>query len=652
MPEVLPKGALGTQAIHVVIGTAGHIDHGKSLLTKALTGTDPDRLKEEKERGMTTDLGFAFYNENVTIIDVPGHEKFVRHMLAGASTIDLVLLVIAADDGIMPQTLEHFEITKMLGIKKGIIVITKKDLVDNEWLELIKADIKKMVEGSFLANAPMVSVSSITGEGIPELRKLIDDMIKNIEPKPDRGIFRMPIDRCFTIKGFGTVVAGTILSGRIKLGDRVELLPQNKIARLRGIQIHNQSVDHATIGTRAALNLIGVEKEEIIRGNVLATVGYYHPTAFINASLYLLRDTPEPLKNMTRIRLHIGTTEIMSRILLLNKKELLPGEEGLVQLRLETPTVSDWNDHYVIRSYTPPRTIGGGIVLESNPAKARRFDIELNERLNAIRQGDPENIIEQHLLKSGFIAKPIDVLAKETTLSLADAQAIVAKLIPSGKVKPFIQDGKNLLVHSNFHQRIKETILNELTEFHHSNPLRLDLRKAELLSKLDPSLSQPGGTALFNYQLAQLIQDGTIVSKDDKIRLATHTIQFSAPDQAIIDKIEKIYLDGKFNTPKLNELKDLVAAEPTKIEKLTKALLDMGKLIDVGEGIILHQTSLKAAEDKLIQYFKQKSELTASEFRQMLETSRKYVIPLLGYFDTKGITQRRGEVRVLKKIVN
>ena len=402
--------------MHVVIGTAGHIDHGKSLLTKVLTGTDPDRLKEEKERGMTTDLGFAFFGDNVTIIDVPGHEKFVRHMLAGASTIDLVLLVIAADDGIMPQTIEHFEITKLLGIKKGIIVITKKDLVDNEWLKLIEVDIKKMIQGSFLEKAPMISVSSITGEGIPELKKLINELIKNIEPKPDRGIFRMPIDRCFTMKGFGTVVAGTILSGSVKLGERIELLPQNKIARLRGIQIHNQSVNSATIGTRAALNLIGVEKEEIIRGNVLATVGYYHPTSLINASLYRLKDTPEPLKNMTRIRLHLGTAEIMSRILLLDKKELLTGEAGLVQLRLETPTVCDWNDHYVVRSYTPPRTIGGGIVLEAHPTKARRFDVELNERLTAIRQGDPENIIEQHLLKSGFLAKTIEVLAKETTL--------------------------------------------------------------------------------------------------------------------------------------------------------------------------------------------------------------------------------------------
>jgi selenocysteine-specific elongation factor len=635
--------------MHIVIGTAGHIDHGKSLLTKALTGTDPDRLKEEKERGMTTDLGFAFLGDNATIIDVPGHEKFVRHMLAGASTIDLVILVIAADDGIMPQTLEHFEITKLLGIKKGIIVITKKDLVDNEWLELVKVDIEKMVKGSFLENAPIISVSAVTGEGIPELKVILKAQINNVEPKPDRGIFRMPVDRCFTIKGFGTVVAGTILSGSIKLGDRVELLPQNKTARIRGIQIHNQPVNTATLGSRTALNLIGIEKEEIIRGNVLATVGYYHPTLFINASLYLLKDTPEPLKNMTRIRLHLGTAEIMARLVLLNEKELLPSHESLIQLRLESPTVCDWNDRFVIRSYTPSRTIGGGVILESNPNKARRFDNDLIERLKTIRLGDPENIMEQHLLKSGYIAKTVDNLARETTLALADAQKIIERLIQNDRVKLFNYEGKTFFVHNKFWQQIKQVIIEELKEAHQSNPLRLDLRKAELLSKLDPSLSRPGGIALFNDRINQLIQEGTIISKDDKIRLATHTVKFSEPDQAIVNKIEKLFLESKFSTPKLNELRDLIAEQPNKLEKLTKALLNLGKLVDVGEGIIFHHLSLKEAEDKLSQHFKQKSELTASEFRQMLDTSRKYIIPLLGYFDTKGITQRRGEVRILKK---
>lgn len=618
-------------------------------MTKALTGTDPDRLKEEKERGMTTDLGFAFFSENVTIIDVPGHEKFVRHMLAGASTIDLVLLVIAADDGIMPQTLEHFEITKLLGIKKGIIVITKKDLVDNEWLELVKTDIKKMVQGSYLTNASMIAVSALTGEGIPELKILINEMIANIEPKPDRGIFRMPIDRCFTIKGFGIVVAGTILSGGVKLGDRIELLPQNKTARIRGIQIHNKNVDSATLGTRAALNLIGIEKEEIVRGNVLATIGYYHPTTFINATFYFLKDNTEPLKNMTRIRLHLGTAEIMARILLLDKKEILPGEEGLIQLRLETPTVCDWNDRYVIRSYTPPRTIGGGIILEANPIKARRFDDQLNQRLAAIRQGDPVNIIEQHLLKSGFIAKTIEVLAKETTLALSDAQKIVDKLIQNNRIKTFNFEAKTFLVHNNFYERMQNTIIEELAEFHKANPLRLDFRKAELLSKLDPSISHPGGLALFNNRLNYLVQTGVIISKEDKVRLTTHTVTFSESDQPIVNQIENIYLAGKFTTPKLDELKNLVKAEPEKIERLVKALLDMRKLIEVGEGIIFHQTQLQAAQDKLLKFFTQKSELTASEFRQLLDTSRKYVIPLLGYFDTKGITQRRGEVRILKK---
>ncbi|MEO0115696.1 MAG: selenocysteine-specific translation elongation factor [candidate division WOR-3 bacterium] len=632
--------------MHIVIGTAGHIDHGKSLLTKALTGTDPDRLKEEKERGMTTDLGFAFFGDNATIIDVPGHEKFVRHMLAGASTIDLVLLVIAADDGIMPQTIEHFEITKLLGIKKGIIVITKKDLVDEEWLELIKLDIKKLVKGSFLQDAPILAVSALTGEGIPELKNLLQESIKNLESKPDRGVFRMPIDRCFTIKGFGTIVAGTILSGSVKLGDEVCLLPQNKVARVRGIQIHNQSVNVATIGARAGINLIGIEKEEIMRGNVLAAVGYYKPTLFINASLYLLPSAGESLKNMTRVRLHLGTAEIMARVSLLDKKELAPQEEGLVQLRLETPTVCDWNDRFVIRRYSPARTIGGGVVLEANPDKARRFDNALLERLSIIRSGDQINMMEQYLLKANFVAKPIETIAKETALTAEEAQAILKKLIDTGKVKSFNYEGKKLFVHNSYYVRIGDMIMEKLKEFHSNNPLRLDLRKAELLAKLDPVPAQPGGTALFNERLAELISSGQIVSKDDKLRLATHTIKFSASDQPIVDKIERIYLESKFTTPTIDELKKRLEIESTRVERLTKALLDIGKLVEVGEGIILHHSNIEQAQEKLNQFFSTKSELTVSEFRQMLGTSRKYAVPLLNYFDRKGVTQRRGEIRL------
>ncbi len=323
--------------MHVVVGTAGHIDHGKSALVKALTGTDPDRLKEEKERGMTTDLGFAFLGSDITIIDVPGHERFVRHMLAGASTIDFVVLVVAADDGVMPQTREHFEICRLMGIRKGMVAINKADLVDSEWLEMIKLDVAEMVKGSFLEGAPMAAVSALTEQGVPELRQMIVELARKVEAKQDRGVFRMPVDRNFSMKGFGTVVAGTVLSGHVRVGDTLELLPQKREVRVRGIQKHNQMLETLGLGERAALNLQGLEREAVVRGNVLATPGYYTPTVNFNASFYLLKSVEKPLRNLSSLKLHIGTAEVMCRVALLDTKGLSPGQEALVQVRAEEP---------------------------------------------------------------------------------------------------------------------------------------------------------------------------------------------------------------------------------------------------------------------------------------------------------------------------
>ncbi|UCD19405.1 MAG: selenocysteine-specific translation elongation factor, partial [candidate division WOR-3 bacterium] len=338
---------------HIVIGTAGHIDHGKSALVKALTGVDPDRLKEEKERGMTTDLGFVFYNPDVTIIDVPGHEKFVRHMVAGASTIDFVIFVVAADDGVMPQTHEHLEILKLLGIQQGVVAITKKDLVEEEMLEVVKEDVKSVLQNSFLENAPIIAVSNVTKDGIETLRKDLDELIAQTKPKTDRGIFRMPIDRRFVIKGFGTVVAGTVLSGSVTVGETLELLPEKKSVKVRGIEVHNEKVEDVTTGFRAAINLVGAEKEEIERGDVLAQPGYFEPSVYLNASLYLLKSAGKPLKNFTRLRIHVGTSEIFGRVVFLDRKVLNPGEKAMAQFRLEAQAVCDINDNYVIRTYSP-----------------------------------------------------------------------------------------------------------------------------------------------------------------------------------------------------------------------------------------------------------------------------------------------------------
>jgi selenocysteine-specific elongation factor len=632
--------------MHVVIGTAGHIDHGKSALVRALTGTDPDRLKEEKERGMTTDLGFAFYSPEVTMIDVPGHEKFVRHMLAGATTIDLVLLVIAADDGIMPQTLEHFEIARLLGIKRGIIVINKRDLVDDEWLAMIKADVGEMVKGSFLEGAPMVGVSSITGDGIPELRSVLDRMVAEAAHKPDRGIFRLPIDRNFTMKGFGTVVAGTVLSGTVRLGDKLELLPEGIEVRIRGIQVHNKAVPSAGLGDRAALNLQGIEREMVLRGSVLSTPGYYQPSEYVNADFLYLRSAQIPLKNMTRVRVHLGTAEVIGRIVLLDEKELAPGQKALVQLRLESPIVADWGDRYVVRTYSPQRTIGGGSVLEANPPKAKRFDSVVIARLKAVASGSPDNIVEQYLLKSGYALKTAEQVAREVAMNAADTVKTIEALVGAAKVRRIEAEPKQFFVHTGSYLKGRNIIQDTLAQFHRDQPTRLGMRRQELKSKLPAEFSP----VLFDQLLEELKRDGAIVAELERIRLAGHAVHFEEKEKALAEKIERLYEQTGFESPVMKELPSLTSeTNPKRLEKVMAALLDMGKLIEVGEGIILARRYVEQAEAKIREHFAGNEQMTASEFRQMVETSRKYAIPLLGYFDSHGLTQRRGDVRVLKR---
>jgi len=627
--------------MHVVVGTAGHIDHGKSALVRALTGTDPDRLKEEKERGMTTDLGFAFLGKDITLIDVPGHEKFVRHMLAGASTIDLVLLVVAADDGVMPQTREHFEICRLMGLKKGLVAINKTDLVDEEMLELVKLDVAELVKGSFLEAAPMVAVSAVTGQGVHELRQAIDDLTREVEAKPDRGVFRMFVDRNFSMKGFGTVVAGTVLSGQVKVGDKIELLPQQREARVRGIQEHNRKVEAAALGERAALNLQGVEREAVVRGHVLATPGYYTPTQVFNAWLYLLKDAGRPLRNLTRLKLHIGTAEVMCRVLLLDAKGLAPGQEGLVQCRLEEPVVCDWDDHFVIRAFAPQQTIGGGVVLEVNATRERRFDDTTVARLRALRSGDTGSVLEQHLVKSRFEAKTPAQAAKDVALAEADAKKMLEALVKKGRVRRFQFESKEYLVHSKAFKEAHSAVETALSRFHSENPFRLGLKRPELRAKA--GLPVP----LFEEVLTQMTAAGVVTDEEGRVHLSTHQIKLGPAEQKQFDRVETLYREAGLQAPSLVEA--LAMAEKKVAERVRTALLESGRLLDMGESVVLHRDVVNRAEETVRRMFARKPELTASEIRQELGTTRKYLIPLLNYFDSRGVTQRKGEVRILRK---
>ncbi|MCI0514261.1 selenocysteine-specific translation elongation factor, partial [candidate division KSB1 bacterium] len=411
---------------HYIIGTAGHIDHGKSALVQSLTGTHPDRLKEEQEREMTIDLGFAFWGDQITFIDVPGHEKFVKTMTAGVSTIDLVLLVIAADDGIMPQTLEHFEILQLLGVRQGIIVLTKIDLVQADWLELVQEEIRQLVKGSFLESAPMIPISNVTGQGIDHLQQQLRQILPTIKSRPDKGIFRLWIDRVFSIKGSGTVVAGTVLSGACKTGDTVELLPRQKLLRVRRVQVHNKSLEQCVTGERAAINLMDVDKADIQRGDILAWPKYFQPTYMFNARLQLLKSCSRPLKNRARVHLHLGTGEIIARIVLLERNELAPGQSAFVQFRLEAPVAPDYGDLFVIRSFSPTRTIGGGVVVEVRASKTKWLPTAELQRLALLEHANPGDMIEQYLLKQAYEPQSISALSKALAIPTADIQTTLA----------------------------------------------------------------------------------------------------------------------------------------------------------------------------------------------------------------------------------
>ncbi|MBM3315794.1 selenocysteine-specific translation elongation factor, partial [candidate division WOR-3 bacterium] len=594
-------------------------------------------------RGMTTDLGFAFLGRDVTVIDVPGHERFVRHMLAGASTLDVVMLVVAADDGVMPQTREHFEICRLLGLRKGIIVLNKADLVEPDLLELVKEDVAAEVKGSFLEGAPMVAVSALTGQGIPELKEVIATTVAGLAPKPDRGVFRLPVDRCFSMKGFGTVIAGTVLSGRCRVGDRLELQPRGVEVRIRGIQQHNQPVESAGLGERAALNLQGIERETVVRGNVLATPGYFRSTEAINGSFYLLQSAGRPLRNMTRVHLHIGTAEVMCRVALLDVRELAPGREALVQLRLESPVVCDWGDHYVVRLFSPQQTIGGGMVLEANPDKERRFDQAPVARLRALMTGEAGSVLEQYLVKSRFEAKTLAQAAKDLALSQPDAQSMCELLLTQGKAQKLVIEAREYLIHARMLAEARKALLDTLEKFHRENPIRLGMKRPELRAKAGAGMSVP----VFEAVMAGLVQEGAVVVETDRVRLAGHQVKLNQQEQKEFDRLDAAFREAGLAAPSFEEA--LAGVEKRLADRVKVALLESGRLVDCGEGVALHRDAVTDAERKIREMFGRKPELTASEIRQELGTTRKYVIPLLNHFDTTGLTQRRGEVRVLRQ---
>jgi len=630
---------------HVVIGTAGHIDHGKTSLVKALTNMDTDRLEEEKARGMTIDLGFAYFGANATIIDVPGHEKFIRNMVAGVSTIDLVLLVIAADDGIMPQTIEHLEILNLLQIRQGIVVLSKIDMVDPEWLELVEAEIRDLLHGTFLEKAPILRVSNLSGAGIPDLSAAISKMITQIPPRTDRGLFRLPIDRVFTMKGFGTVVAGTVLSGQLAVEQTVELLPARRQYRVRGIQMHGLPVTRVAPGDRAAINLAGIEKEDAQRGDVLAETGAFAPAFHFDIKLYLLKSAPAALKQNSRVRLHIGTSEVMARVRLLDTDALKPGETGFAQFQCEGPIIAENQDRFVIRRYSPMVTIGGGVILQSNSPRHKRFDAETLAQLKILETGDIFDLIEQAALKGPVYHKSIDDLSKLTGIPPSELPEKLAELVARKKITEIRRKNQLFYLHHSLRQYVGREILALLEQFHRENPLKQGMTPVEIHSTLDLK------TELFVIQaiLKEFETESQIIFVQDKVRATNYQITLTPEQTRVKIEMEQYFIKQEFSPPDTAEIIAQFKTRFPDVEKIIAYLLEQKILIYIEDGLLLHHQFVAKARTLIQTYFSRQRELKMSDFRDMIQASRKYALPLLNYFDQHGLTIRQDDVRILNE---
>jgi selenocysteine-specific elongation factor len=630
----------------IILGTAGHIDHGKTSLIKALTGIDTDRLKEEKERGITIELGFAHIElpggKRVGIVDVPGHEKFVKNMVAGATGIDLVALVIAADEGIMPQTREHLEICELLKIEHGLVVLTKIDMVESDWLEMVKGDITEYLSDTFLANAPIVEVSSVTGEGLKEFVQVLDELVRKVPERDPGNIFRLPIDRVFTMKGFGTVITGTTVSGKIRTGDEVTIYPQKISSRIRGIQVHNKEVKEVRAGLRTAINLQGLEKAAIHRGNILATKDSLRPTYMVDVILELVLSAPRKLKNRAKVRFHTGTSEIISTVVLLDRDELEPGDTCFAQIRLDEPIAVLRKDRFVLRSYSPVRTIGGGEILNALPVKKKRFSEAALSEMKMLHSGKPNEIIELFISLGRFRGTDQAELAFLTNIGKKKLDELISALSARKRITLFDKE-KNTLIHADFLNKAKDEILRTITQYHKNFPLKAGLLKEELRSKSTGAKNPK----LFNYMLNNLSQENIIVQEKEAVRLKDHQVTLAQDQEKTRQKLAERYLKSGLQPPYFKELKDDFPGNAGN--EVLEVMVKEGVLLKIKEDLFFHRKAIEELEGRLVDFLKEHGTITTPQFKEMTGTSRKYTIPLIEYFDRAQITVRVGDSRVLRK---
>ena len=613
-----------------VLGTAGHIDHGKSVLVQALTGIDPDRLREEKERGMTIDLGFAWFKlpggQEVGIVDVPGHERFIKNMLAGVGGIDLALLVIASNEGVMPQTTEHLAIIDLLGIQKGIVVITKKDLVDEEWLELVRMDIEELISPTCLSRAPIVAVSAVTGEGLYDLVSAIDGLLSFTEPKKDIGRLRLPIDRVFTIAGSGTVVTGTLLDGSLSVGDEVEIVPQGLKSRLRGLQAHKVRVNTATPGSRVAANLVGIATSQLRRGNVLTRPGWLVPATMLSGQLHLLPYLHRPLRHSAAVSFHSGSAEAMAKVRLLEKEKLEPGETTWAQLVLSKPLALVKDDHFIIRS--PMETLGGGKIVDLHTRRLRRFRPAVIQSLTVKEEGTAEEVIMALLETKQPLELP--ALLAQGDLTAGEARSAIESLIQQAQVMGIGQGKQHLLFTALGWERLVKQATAILQDYHRRFPARSGMPKVELGSRLELGKYSP-------VIWQRLFDDGALSEEGLAVRLTVHKIQLTPAQQAKIDVFLQSLVRNPYAPPS-----DLIP-EPD----LLNSLIEQHQVVKVSDDVVFSASAYNEMVEKITSHMKTQGKVTLAEVRDLFQTSRKYAQALLERLDEKKITRRTGDERVL-----
>ena len=632
----------------VILGTAGHIDHGKTTLMKALTGVDLDRLKEEKARGITIELGFTSLTlpggQKIGIIDVPGHERFIKNMVAGVGGIDIVLMVIAADEGVMPQTREHLDICQLLAIKRGLIALTKSDLVDDEWLALVQEDIRKAVQGTFLEQAPIIPLSSTTGKGIPDLLAALDAIVAAVRERPSSGIARLPIDRVFTMKGFGTVITGTLLAGTVSVGDEVEILPSSVRAKVRGIQVHNESAATVAAGVRTAINVQGIEKTQIERGEVLTTPGTMLPTRRVDAWIEYLATAPRPLKNRTKIRFHSGTAEVMGEALVLSGAELLAGQGGFIQLVLETPVILLPHDRYVIRSYSPVHTIGGGEILDNLARRHKKNSEAITNRLSTLKNGTVRDALAIFCGEAGFRGLAASQMQARLGLEPSRQQVLIEELRASGKIAVFAKDPVEITAPQVI-QELEQLVLKELADFHKKNPLKIGMLREELRARMPYATN----AKLFSFVMEKLLNTRSIIISKEHLSLAGSSPTLQDAQKDLQKKILACYEKAGLMPLTLKELLEQLHVTEKEAVNLLGLLVREGLLTKVSEELYFDARAINKLTGDVVAYLNKNNEITTQGFKDLTGLSRKFMIPLFEYLDKAKVTVRVGDKRVLRK---